>query len=889
MDYTAKEPLRHALLIDEENRWVRRPADLISAIVALIAIAGIMLIAVYGYSTTLAVTRDVRTATDSIVETILLIPINTLEGAVGFFLPLTIIGDLMWHRRWQTLATATAACATTIAVSYGLLWLFTKYFPLSPITGQLGNSLTEQSYLQFLPYVSILSAIITVASSGKATRTTRIAWPLLSVVLVLSVLQGNQALSGALITLALGVLFGLLARYIAGDVPDRADGLDLVRLAWKAGVDAQLIVRIDSADPTNLHAWIASARTRLGYVDQYGVEQIRLILQKAGEQFGRESDTAEALHSSEASPPAVLPYTKVSAERTGVTEAGDVEVQKLRDDILSAYHPALSDEASRSYVVVDRHGVPYLATTIDVDQHVVGVLRSSWNRIVLTTTARHTASSISESANRVALMELATSSRGIGHDRDMVLAGSDKSHMILTKIDESIPLSQLPPEDVPDEAVDQMWDILNAAHLQGLSHGNIHAGVTTLRENELELVHWENGSVTATEIERRIDMAQAMAMLAGCVGIDRAVASASRCLPRDQVVSLAPILHKAIIPQATRRVLADKKQLELLRDRLNEHVPEAAEAEPTQLYRFKPKTVITTAIGVIAIYVLLGSVNFEELKETLANATPSWMAFAFAAGLFTYVGAAMTLRAYTAEKLSMRETTIVQVAASLVTLVAPAGIGPAALNLRFLQKRKVSTPIAVATVSLVQVAQFVTTIVVLLILSLATGEIGALTAPSPTIIVAILVAILGVASLFLIGPLRRWVAQKVRPSIDQVWPRIVWLATHPSRLVYGFFGSVIQSIAFIACFGGALASFGYTLPIVTLSVTYLVSNSVGSVVPSPGGIGPVEAALTGGLTLAGVPASIALSTAVLYRLLTFWGRVPLGWIALRYLTKREVI
>ena len=76
---------------------------------------------------------------------------------------------------------------------------------------------------------------------------------------------------------------------------------------------------------------------------------------------------------------------------------------------------------------------------------------------------------------------------------------------------------------------------------------------------------------------------------------------------------------------------------------------------------------------------------------------------------------------------------------------------------------------------------------------------------------------------------------------------------------------------------------------VTLAITYLVSNSVGAVVPSPGGIGPVEAALTGGLTLAGIPASVALSTAILFRVVTFWIRIPLGWFALRHCQKKNIV
>lgn len=59
--------------------------------------------------------------------------------------------------------------------------------------------------------------------------------------------------------------------------------------------------------------------------------------------------------------------------------------------------------------------------------------------------------------------------------------------------------------------------------------------------------------------------------------------------------------------------------------------------------------------------------------------------------------------------------------------------------------------------------------------------------------------------------------------------------------------------------------------------------------PTPGGIGAVELALTSGLTAAGITASVALSAAFVFRLLTFWGRVPLGWLALRYLQKRNLV
>ena len=877
------KPRRSALLIDEEARWIRHPRDLFSASITALAIGGVMLLAIYASSTTLAVTRDVRTATNEILETILFIPVNVLEGLISFFLPLTVIVDIAWHRRWRALITAAGATVSAVGIALGLLWFFTKYFPLSPLTGQLSDSLTEQSYIWLLPYVAVISAILTVASSGKKTKTARWGWPLLSIVLVLSVLQGNQTLPGALITAFLGTTCGMLARYILGDLPNHAAGVDLVHLVRRAGIDAKLIVRIDELpEEATLQAWVASARTDLGHVDRYGVEQIRAILKQAGES-AENAETGRTAHDD-------LPYTTtLPLPSPGLIRALDVDANEVRDTVLESYHPPIGEEAARNYVVIDADDVAYHASMLDADRQIVGLLATMWSRIVLTTTARHTEATIEAAKDRFALMELAAVSARLVPDRGLHVAATDNSAVILMRVCGGTALDRLDADGIPDSALDEIWDILRHAHQRGLSHGDVQAGVTALRDGHVELLHWENGSIAASEMERRIDMAQTMAMMAGMVGIDRAVASANRCLSADQVISLAPILQRAVIPAQTRAQFHDRKELESLRDRLTEQVPEVGTITPTQLYRFSPRTVVTVTIGLIAVYLLLGSVNFTDLRETLAQANPLWMLFAFGSALFTYLGAAMTLQAYTAEKLPLRESTIVQVAASVVTLVAPAGIGPAALNLRFLHKRRVPTPIALATVTLVQVAQFATTIIFLIVLSLATGEVGRLTLPSGSVLFGVVLAILVIGALMLITPLRQWVARKTRPTIDQVWPRLVWLTTHPSRILYGFAGSIVQTIAFVTCFGGCLASFGYPLPIVTLALTYLLSNSLGSIIPSPGGIGPVETALTGGLSVAGVPYSIAFSTAILYRLFTFWGRVPLGWLALRYLSKREII
>jgi uncharacterized protein (TIRG00374 family) len=74
-----------------------------------------------------------------------------------------------------------------------------------------------------------------------------------------------------------------------------------------------------------------------------------------------------------------------------------------------------------------------------------------------------------------------------------------------------------------------------------------------------------------------------------------------------------------------------------------------------------------------------------------------------------------------------------------------------------------------------------------------------------------------------------------------------------------------------------------------VAVVFLTGNALGSAAPTPGGLGAVELALSGGLTVAGLPAETATSAVLLFRLLTFWLPVLPGWAAFAYLQRREML
>ena len=127
------------------------------------------------------------------------------------------------------------------------------------------------------------------------------------------------------------------------------------------------------------------------------------------------------------------------------------------------------------------------------------------------------------------------------------------------------------------------------------------------------------------------------------------------------------------------------------------------------------------------------------------------------------------------------------------------------------------------------------------------------------------------------------------PTLGQVLPRLLDVAQQPVKLARGIGGALLLSLSYILCLAVCVAAFGQSVPIAGIAVVYLTGSAIGSILPTPGGIGGVEAALTAGLTAAGLPGAVAVSAVLLFRLLTFWLPVPFGWAALNYLERQQAL
>ncbi len=442
-----------------------------------------------------------------------------------------------------------------------------------------------------------------------------------------------------------------------------------------------------------------------------------------------------------------------------------------------------------------------------------------------------------------------------------------------------------------DGELRQIWDAVDRLHQRKVTHRALTADRILLTDDgRALLLDPGEGDVAASDLQIRLDVAQLLAELALYVGPDRASGLALERVSPEELVAVVPLLQPVALARSTRHALRRRRDvLPALRKLLLAAVP-GAEIVPARLERIRLRTLVTMVATVAAAYLLAGELERESLSTILRTADWRWGIVALALSGVTYAAAALSLSGFVADRLDFFKTVLAQLAGSFVTLVTPAAVGGAALNIRFLQRRKIPAAVAAASVGVSQVVAFVLHIVLLVIFAAVTGASAKENFKPPEWAWFVLAGLVVVAlAVFAIPAARRVLRARVAPIFGQVLPQLLEIAQHPRKLTLGIGGGLLLSAAYIGCLEACVAAFGRSVPIASIAVVYLTGSAIGSILPTPGGLGGVEAALTAGLTAAGLPGAVAVSAVLLFRLLTFWLPVPFGWAALSYLERHQAL
>ena len=551
---------------------------------------------------------------------------------------------------------------------------------------------------------------------------------------------------------------------------------------------------------------------------------------------------------------------------------------------------------NRRYAALGRDGSRLDVTVFDRDQQGADAFYRIYRRLRLTSQVSRSAPlTVSRAVERRALMTYAVDYAGVSTPRlEAAVRVAPEAAAIATHHLDGTTLAKLP-RPPSDEQLSRVWDAVLVLHRRRVTHRSLTAQHIQLSGDDgaqVTLLEPGDGDVAASDLQIRLDLAQLTVTMALVVGAERSATLARRKLGSAAVASLVPLLQPVVLHRTTRAALRRHKDLlPTLRKQFVASSPDV-EVPPEQLERIRPRGVITLVAAVFAAYVLIGEFNRRHFVPVLEKAEWRWVLAAVALSAITYVAAAFSLTGFVLEKLKFTRTLLVQLAGNFVTLVTPAAVGGVALNIRYLNKAKVAAADAASSVGVSQVFAFVLHMLLLVIFVVLTGGSPGTRIKPPPSWSYIALAVVGALALAVLAlPAgRRLVRSRVAPALGQVIPRLLDVAQRPAKLAEGIGGALVLTLSYIVCMYVCVLAVGAHAQFFAVGVVFLTGSAISSVVPTPGGIGVAETALSSLLTaVAHVEAVPALSAVLLFRLITFYVPAGLGWIALNYLQRREVL
>lgn len=277
--------------------------------------------------------------------------------------------------------------------------------------------------------------------------------------------------------------------------------------------------------------------------------------------------------------------------------------------------------------------------------------------------------------------------------------------------------------------------------------------------------------------------------------------------------------------------------------------------------------------------------------EELRGADRDWLLAAVAVTGACWIPVCLLRQGTVMERLPAGRLLASQIAAGSANHLLPAGLGAHVVTLRFLQRCGISTARSCAALALYSLAQPVGRYTLLLTLMAAFPEAiptgGLLPAEYGMLALLLLAGGLALAALVLwsVRPLRGVVQDFLRTALTDARA----LHTRPARVIALWTGAFAFP-ALQACVMVTVArALQMPVPTVDIMIAYLAAGIVAGIVPTPGGIGSVEAALFIALVGAGSPVSVATAAVLGFRIVTVWLPLLPGALVLAVLVRRKVL
>jgi uncharacterized protein (TIRG00374 family) len=471
----------------------------------------------------------------------------------------------------------------------------------------------------------------------------------------------------------------------------------------------------------------------------------------------------------------------------------------------------------------------------------------------------------------------------------------------------------LSPEQVDDPALDEAWRQLIALHRAGIAHGQIddlHVVIHT--DGRPALTGFSEAEVSADRGSMMVDRARMMTTTALATTTERAVASARRVLGADGLVELLPYLQPAVLDWSTRSRIRDG-EWDLAALRSAAAAAAGVESPPLQqLSRVTGRKLVQAGLILVVTYGLISlfsGVDFAQVWQELQTADWSWLVLALVVSPLAQVFFAFGTMGATTAKLRYLPVLMLQYALEFIAVALPATAARIAMDMRFFQSFGVSAGASVSIGMIDSFSGFIVQILLLVLILLSglpgfTQPMGSTssstdtssTSSSPSLIALTLaIGIVSLLVVLVVPKLRRRFATRMRAG----WAAFVEQASnargtldvlrHPKKVLLMLGGNLGGQVVQAVVLGLCLQAFGQEAHLSQLILINTAVSLFAGLMPVPGGVGVAEAGLTAGLQAIGIPSAIAISTAISFRLVTFYLPPLWGSLAMRWLRRRDFV
>lgn len=520
-----------------------------------------------------------------------------------------------------------------------------------------------------------------------------------------------------------------------------------------------------------------------------------------------------------------------------------------------------------------------------------GALRQLWGKLRLRDAeTAPLVPSMRRAVEHRALMAIAIGEAGLANTATVAVAPLNRGWMLY---------SHRPPGGTPiDECakttpVARLWESLRVLNDRQIAHGDLRSHHITVEDDTVMFGGFGNAEYGATDAQLQGDIAQLLVTASALYDPKSAVSAAIDVFGKDTILSASRRLTKVAVPRSIRRSVPDAGAVISGARAEVKRQTGADQIKPQTITRFTRSQIVQLVLFGALVYVAYPFISTAPtFFSQLRTANWWWALLGLLVSALTYVGAAAALWACADGMVNFWTLSIAQVANTFAATTTPAGVGGLALSTRFLQKSGLSAMRATAAVALQQSVQVIAHLALLVLFSAAAGASMNLRhfVPSATLLYLIAGIALGIVGAFLFVPtLRKWLATEVRPKLNEVVTDLVKLAREPRRLALILLGCAGTTLGAALALWASIEAFGGGTTFVAVTVVTMVGGTLASAAPTPGGVGAVEAALIGGLAAFGVPAAVGVPSVLLYRMLTCWLPVFVGWPVMRWLTTNEMV